>query len=90
MSTRFFRAFSLAIANGVPPQVVMKMTGKRTIKSLQVYIHISDEEWYRRLAKRNEDVLAKKTDAYYVDDGLAKKFQAIFEKPEKAEDIKVF
>ena len=34
---------SLAIANGVPPQVVMKMTGKRTIKSLQVYIHISDE-----------------------------------------------
>ncbi len=54
------------------------------------YIDISDEEWYRRLAKRNEDVLAKKTDAYYVDDGLAKKFQAIFEKPEKAEDIKVF
>lgn len=34
---------SLAIANGVPPQVVMKMTGKRTIKSLQVYIHIGDE-----------------------------------------------
>lgn len=34
---------SLAIANRVPPQVVMKMTGKRTIKSLQVYIHISDE-----------------------------------------------
>lgn len=34
---------SLAIANGVPPQVVLKMTGKRTIKSLQVYIHIDDE-----------------------------------------------
>ena len=34
---------SLAIANGVLPQVVMKMTGKRTIKSLQVYIHIGDE-----------------------------------------------
>lgn len=31
---------SLAIAYGVPPQVVLKMTGKRTIKSLQVYIHI--------------------------------------------------
>ena len=54
------------------------------------YIDISDEEWYRRLAKRNADVLAKKTDAYYVDDGLAKKFQTIFEKPEKEEDIKVF
>ena len=34
---------SLAIANGVPPQVVLKMTGKKTIKSLQVYIHIDDE-----------------------------------------------
>ena len=34
---------SLAIANGVPPRVVRKMTGKRTIKSLQVYIHIGDE-----------------------------------------------
>ena len=34
---------SLAIANGVPPQVVLKMTGKRTIKSLQVYIHIDEE-----------------------------------------------
>ena len=34
---------SLAIANGVPPQVVLNMTGKRTIKSLQVYIHIDEE-----------------------------------------------
>lgn len=34
---------SLAIANGVPPQVVLKMTGKKTIKSLQVYIHIDEE-----------------------------------------------
>ena len=54
------------------------------------YIDISDEGWYRGLEIRNTDVLEKKTDAYYVDDGLAKKFQAIFEKPEKAEDIKVF
>ena len=64
--------------------------GSRGVEYEFHYIHISDEEWYRRLAKRNEEVLAKKTDAYYVDDGLAKKFQAIFEKPEKAEDIKVF
>ena len=34
---------SLAIANGVPPQVVLKMTGKKTIKSLQDYIHIDDK-----------------------------------------------
>ena len=49
------------------------------------YISISDEEWYRRLDKRNKDFLEKKSDAYYVDEGLAQKFKSIFEIPGKDE-----
>jgi len=49
------------------------------------YIDIDDKEWYRRLHKRNRDVLAKKINAYYVDDGLAAKFNSIFEKPDISE-----
>ena len=49
------------------------------------YIHITDEEWEARLRKRNRDVIERKTDAYYVDQGLAEKFRAIFEKPAPGE-----
>ena len=49
------------------------------------YISINDEEWYRRLDKRNNDVLEKKSHAYYVDEGLAEKFKSIFEIPTKNE-----
>ena len=49
------------------------------------YISISDEKWYCRLDKRNNDVLGKKSDAYYVDEGLAEKFKSIFEIPGKDE-----
>ena len=45
------------------------------------YMDINDAEWHRRLEKRNAAVLAHQTDAYYVDDGLAAKFAAIFEPP---------
>ena len=49
------------------------------------YIDIDDCEWYRRIEKRNQDVLAHKSDAYYVDEGLAAKFASIFEKPDPSE-----
>ena len=49
------------------------------------YIQISDEEWEARIDKRNRDVLDRKTGAYYVDDGLKKKFADIFEAPEPGE-----
>ena len=49
------------------------------------YIDIGDDEWHRRLNRRNEDVLAGRTEAYYVDDGLAAKFASIFEKPDPGE-----
>ena len=49
------------------------------------YIDISEETWQARLKKRNSEVLAKETNAYYVDDNLAKKFDSIFEVPVKDE-----
>ncbi|MBR4223349.1 MAG: ATP-binding protein [Oscillospiraceae bacterium] len=49
------------------------------------YIDIDPDEWRRRIAVRNEAVLDHKSDAYYVDDGLAAKFEAIFEKPDRDE-----
>ncbi len=49
------------------------------------YIGIDDEEWHRRLHKRNKDVSEQKANAYYIDDALAAKFSSIFEKPDKDE-----
>lgn len=49
------------------------------------YIDIDDEEWKRRMEKRNKDVLAGKTNAYYVVDGLITKLNSMFEKPDRSE-----
>ena len=49
------------------------------------YIDISNETWQARLKKRNSEILARETSAYYVDDNLAEKFAAIFEVPDEEE-----
>lgn len=49
------------------------------------YIDISDEEWERRLKKRNAEVTAGRASAYYVDDGLKAKFASLFEPPDESE-----
>ncbi len=49
------------------------------------YLDIGDEEWRRRVQKRNADVLAGKTSAYYVDEGLARKAADLFEPPAVSE-----
>ena len=43
------------------------------------YIYISDEVWRQRIEKRNALVEAGKTNAYYIDENLAKKFAEGFE-----------
>ena len=43
------------------------------------FINISDDEWQRRVAKRNADILAGKVQEYLVDKGLAEKADALFE-----------
>lgn len=57
----------------------------RDIECEMHYIDISDEEWKKRLEKRNQSVLAGETSAYFVDENLAKKFESIFEMPQKDE-----
>ena len=65
--------------------------GSRGITYKFHYIDIDDAEWHRRLEQRNQAVLDHQVEAYYVDDGLAAKFEAIFEKPEADEtDIITF
>ena len=49
------------------------------------YIDVPDVVWYRNIALRNQAVLEGKTDAYYVDEGLLKKLQSLFEAPDKDE-----
>ena len=49
------------------------------------YLDISDEQWQKNIRKRNAEVLAGKTDAYYVDDGLLEKAVSLFETPDKDE-----
>ena len=49
------------------------------------YIDISNEVWKQRLDNRNKLVLSGETKAYFVDDNLAKKFDSIFEMPDKDE-----
>lgn len=49
------------------------------------YIDVNDEEWAFRLTKRNAAVLQDEASAYYVDENLAKKFNDIFQNPEKEE-----
>lgn len=49
------------------------------------YIDISGEEWKLRVENRNKLVSAGRSNNYFVDDGLAKKFASIFELPDKEE-----
>ena len=49
------------------------------------YIDIDDGEWHKKIEKRNQDTIAHKSDAYFVDEGLAAKFESIFEKPDPSE-----
>lgn len=49
------------------------------------YVDVSDKIWQKNLEKRNRAVLDGKVSAYYVDEGLARKFDSIFEMPDKEE-----
>lgn len=44
------------------------------------YLRISSEEWNRRIRKRNAGQ-KENPSAYYVDEGLLRKFESLFEEP---------
>ena len=49
------------------------------------FLDVDLAEWSRRIQERNQNVLNHESDAYYVDEGLAEKFESIFEIPTKDE-----
>ncbi len=57
----------------------------RNISNEFHYIDIDDYEWNKRIEKRNQDVIAHKSNSYYIDMGLVQKFNSIFEKPDLSE-----
>ena len=57
----------------------------REIENVFCFIDIGAEEWKRRIKSRNAEVLEKKSDSYYVDEGLAAKFEMAFELPDRRE-----
>lgn len=57
----------------------------RNIDCVFYYIDIDYDQWQSRLEQRNKAVLAGKSSSYYVDEGLARKFEAAFEAPDKNE-----
>ncbi len=53
------------------------------------YLCIRDEVWRERVEQRNRAVLRGDTKAYFIDDNLAEKFNALFEPP-AAEEIDIW
>ena len=49
------------------------------------YIDVPDDVWRRNIEKRNQAVLAGECSAYFVDEGLMKKLESLFETPSKEE-----
>ena len=47
---------------------------------------IDDDEWEKRIEKRNNEIkTGKNNEAYYLDEGLKKKVLAAFEEPDQDE-----
>ena len=45
------------------------------------YVSVTDEEWRRNIASRNEKVLSGEERGYFIDEGLMKKCLGLFEEP---------
>ena len=54
---------------------------KRGIETDWRYLAVGDDQWKRNIEKRNAEVLAGRTQAYYVDEGLLRKLESRFEEP---------
>ena len=49
------------------------------------YLRISTEEWERRIRKRNARQNEEEPQAYFVDEGLLRKVESLFEEPSDTE-----
>lgn len=64
-----------------------KFFGEKGIEFEIHYITVPQEEWYRRIAKRNAAVKNGECEAYFVDEGLADKCLSLFEPPQTDESV---
>lgn len=49
------------------------------------YIHIDEEKWNKQIEKRNKYVLENGGTDFYLDEGLKKKLESLFEEPNQDE-----
>lgn len=49
------------------------------------YLRLSPEEWERRIRKRNAEQNKEEPQSYYVDEGLLRKVDSLFEEPSDTE-----
>ena len=49
------------------------------------YLRLSPEEWERRIRKRNAEQNKEEPQSYYVDEGLLRKVNSLFEEPSDTE-----
>ena len=49
------------------------------------YLRLSPEEWERRIRKRNAEQNKEEPQSYYVDEGLRRKVDSLFEEPSDTE-----
>ena len=55
------------------------------IQTERYYIMISDDDWKLNINERNKEVLAGRSDAFFVDYGLLQKMNKLFEEPKESE-----
>jgi predicted kinase len=49
------------------------------------YVYVSDEDWRENIKERNQSIQDGASRGYYVDEGLMKKHQSLFEEPGRNE-----
>ena len=60
---------------------------QRGIETEFYYLDIPEDEWKRRIEKRNKAISKNETEAYYVDENLRIKFDNLFEAPTSDENM---
>ena len=67
-------------------EIILALFGQDTGKKHDDYVAAEEySEWHKRINKCNADISSGRLQAYYADEGLAKKFAELFEKPDENE-----
>ena len=67
-------------------EIILALFGQDTGEKHDDYVAAEEySEWHKRINKCNADISSGRLQAYYADEGLAKKFAELFEKPDENE-----